>query len=134
MGTFCRVHNLGVPVTNNLGTAYRGADLEAQLAVMLRQAVGGLTSGGLRQAKDGIEKAAVNVLHAYRRHCASASNPGQLILPEALKLMPLYTLAMQKMACFRCNTRPHHLNSQSCMMPGVWKPSAQAPRLSLSAL
>ena len=106
-GTFCRVHNIGVPTTNVLGTAYRGADVEAQLAVTLRQAVGGLPSGSLREAKDGIEKTVVNVLHAYRRHCATASNPGQLILPEALKLMPLYTLAMQKMACFRYPIRPH---------------------------
>ncbi len=32
------------------------------------------------------------VLYTYRKYCASNPAPGQLILPEALKLLPLYTL------------------------------------------
>jgi len=95
---------MGLPTTTVLGSTFRGADLEAQLAVTARQAVGGLPSGSLQAAKDAIDKTVVNVLHTYRRHCATDTSPGQLILPEALKLLPLYTLAMQKMACFRCFT------------------------------
>lgn len=36
----------------------------------------------------------INILQSYRKHCASVSSSGQLILPEALKLLPLYTLGM----------------------------------------
>jgi len=31
------------------------------------------------------------MLATYRKHCANPSMPGQLILPECLKLLPLYT-------------------------------------------
>lgn len=46
--------------------------------------------------------AAVGVLAAYRRHCASQSSSAQLILPEALKLMPLYALALLKSPALGC--------------------------------
>ena len=35
-------------------------------------------------------------MQAYRKFCASTSSAVQLILPEALKLLPLYTLAILK--------------------------------------
>ena len=46
--------------------------------------------------------AAVGVLAAYRRHCASQSSSAQLILPEALKLLPLYALALLKSPALGC--------------------------------
>ena len=56
----------------------------------------------LGACKEAIDKAAADALLAYRTHCAAASSSGQLILPEALKLLPLYTLALTKAPCFRC--------------------------------
>jgi len=49
-----------------------------------------------------VHKAVSDTLYVYRRHCAVSANPGQLILPESLKLLPLYALALTKMAAFRC--------------------------------
>jgi protein transport protein SEC24 len=92
---------LGLPTTEVLGTTFRGADLEAQLAVATRRMAAALPAGTLTAAREAVTAAAVNVLHSYRRHCATASNPGQLILPEALKLLPLYTLALEKSPCLR---------------------------------
>jgi protein transport protein SEC24 len=43
----------------------------------------------------------VDVLAAYRKHCASTTSPGQLILPESLKLLPIYVLALTKHALFK---------------------------------
>ncbi len=98
----CRVHTLGLPTTEVLGTTFRGADLEAQLAITTRRIAAALPTGTLAGARESATATAVNVLHAYRRHCATASNPGQLILPEALKLLPLYILALEKCSCYRC--------------------------------
>lgn len=43
-------------------------------------------------------------LFTYRRYCANKYLPrGQLILPEALKFMPIYTLGMIKSPAFRSN-------------------------------
>jgi protein transport protein SEC24 len=48
-------------------------------------------------------EAATDMLHAYRKHCAANSSPGQLILPESLKLLPVYLSAMEKLAAFTPN-------------------------------
>ncbi|RHY85811.1 hypothetical protein DYB26_012674, partial [Aphanomyces astaci] len=45
----------------------------------------------------------VQVLSNYRKHCATNSSSGQLILPESLKLLPLYTLATLKSRALRNN-------------------------------
>ena len=36
------------------------------------------------------------ILACYRKHCASPSSAGQLILPECMKLLPLYTICLLK--------------------------------------
>jgi protein transport protein SEC24 len=51
-------------------------------------------------------ESAIEMLHAYRRHCASNSSPGQLILPESLKLLPLYLAVAGKLAAFTVNKPP----------------------------
>lgn len=48
-------------------------------------------------------EAAIDMLYSYRRNCATNSSPGQLILPESLKLLPLYLSAMTKLAAFTVN-------------------------------
>ena len=45
----------------------------------------------------------IKMLHAYRRYCATASSSGQLILPEALKFLPLLTLALRKSVWLQSN-------------------------------
>jgi Sec23/Sec24 helical domain len=57
------------------------------------------------QCNAQVHKAVADTLFAYRRHCAQSANPGQLILPEALKLLPLYCLALTKFPAFRCGLR-----------------------------
>ena len=52
--------------------------------------------------KEAAAKATVDVLNSYRRNCSGQSAPGQLVLPEALKLGPLYNLALSKCPAFRC--------------------------------
>lgn len=43
----------------------------------------------------------VRILAAYRKHCASSASPGQLILPESFKVLPLYMLGLKKSAAMR---------------------------------
>jgi protein transport protein SEC24 len=50
-----------------------------------------------------LTEAAIDMLGSYRRHCAPNSSPGQLILPESLKLLPLYLSALAKLGAFAAN-------------------------------
>ncbi len=48
------------------------------------------------QARGELVQGCIDILHVYRKKCASATSSGQLILPESLKLLPLYTLSLLK--------------------------------------
>ncbi|CAN0444025.1 unnamed protein product, partial [Laminaria digitata] len=50
-----------------------------------------------------VEDSMLAMLFSYRKKCASNSSSGQLILPEALRLLPLYTLCAHKMLALRPN-------------------------------
>ncbi|PSC68317.1 transport Sec24-like protein [Micractinium conductrix] len=101
-----RVHTLALPITPSLGTTFRGADLDAYMSYVSRKVASQVPGHALGACKEAITKAAADALLAYRTHCAAASSSGQLILPEALKLLPLYTLALTKAPVFRCDCRP----------------------------
>lgn len=78
-----------------------------------------LPGGSLAAAREAVTGAAVDVLAAYRRHCASQSSSAQLILPEALKLMPLYTLALLKSPALGCAPRAVRVLSPLCANSAV---------------
>jgi protein transport protein SEC24 len=92
------VHTLAVPVVSSLAALFRAADLDAQLALACRGAAAELLRGKLSAPalRERSLSDAVSALHAYRRFCASNSAAGQLILPEALKLLPLHGLGLSK--------------------------------------
>jgi hypothetical protein len=46
----------------------------------------------LLQVREQVTNLCISVLLSYRKFCATVTSSGQLILPEALKLLPLYTL------------------------------------------
>jgi protein transport protein SEC24 len=56
---------------------------------------------GPKVTKESIINNLVNLLHIYRQKCAAQSSPSQLILPENLKLLPMYTLTALKTPAFK---------------------------------
>lgn len=50
--------------------------------------------------KDNIVTKSVQILACYRKNCASPSSAGQLILPECMKLLPLYLSCLLKNDAF----------------------------------
>ncbi|CDJ63564.1 sec23/Sec24 helical domain-containing protein, putative [Eimeria necatrix] len=98
-----RVHSLSLPTTFSLASLFRYAEVDATAFLMAR------TSAimELHQEPNWREKAIKNlveILSAYRINCASASSEGQLILPDSLKLLPVYLQALFKHAAFRQST------------------------------
>ncbi|PNG66965.1 Protein transport protein Sec24-like CEF, partial [Tetrabaena socialis] len=65
--------------------------------------VGQQTLGACREL---VSASVVATLYGYRRYCASSSSAVQLILPEALKLLPLYALSLLKGAGLKDNVKP----------------------------
>lgn len=100
-----RVINLSLSCTNVLSNLFRYADLETQFTYVVKQAANAIPSTPLSQVRDQVTSTCINILQSYRKHCASVSSSGQLILPEALKLLPLYTLALIKSVGLRTDGR-----------------------------
>jgi protein transport protein SEC24 len=53
-----------------------------------------------KQVKDNLINRAAQILACYRKNCASPSSAGQLILPECMKLLPLYISCLLKNDAF----------------------------------
>ncbi|KAL8474498.1 hypothetical protein ACS0TY_031090 [Phlomoides rotata] len=100
-----RVSTLSLPSTNMLSNLFRSADLDTQFACILKQAASEIPSAPLVQVRDQATNVCINILYSYRKFCATVSSSGQLILPEALKLLPLYTLALLKSTGLRSDGR-----------------------------
>lgn len=100
-----RVTTLSLPCTTTLSNLFRSADLDTQFACFLKQAASEIPSSPLQQVREQLTNLCINILHSYRKFCATVSSSGQLILPEALKLLPLYTLALTKSTGLRSDGR-----------------------------
>ncbi|XP_058102965.1 protein transport protein SEC24 C-like [Magnolia sinica] len=100
-----RIQTLSLPCTTVLSNLFRTADLDTQFTGFLKQAANEIPTSPLVQVRDEITNLCINILHTYRKFCATVSSSGQLILPEALKLLPLYTLALAKSVGLRTDGR-----------------------------
>ena len=96
-----RVHNLARAVTPVMQAMYKGADLDAHVAATAKRMCAALPRHSVASLRELALADAASALHKYRHTCALKQQPGQLILPEALKTLPLATSAMLKAAPFR---------------------------------
>ncbi|KAM7272848.1 hypothetical protein ACFE04_027512 [Oxalis oulophora] len=100
-----RIMTLSLPCTSNLSNLFRAADLDTQFACFVKQAADQIPTTPIAQVREQVTTLCTNVLLAYRKFCATVSSSGQLILPEALKLLPLYILALTKSTGLRGDGR-----------------------------
>lgn len=85
-----RVHNLRLTVTAQIADVFRYGDVDTTISVMLRKAIFDLHHKNRKELHKTLTDTCVDILTAYRVNCASSTSPGQLILPEAFKLLPVY--------------------------------------------
>eukprot|EP00927_Polykrikos_kofoidii_P049259 TRINITY_DN43342_c0_g1_i1.p1 TRINITY_DN43342_c0_g1~~TRINITY_DN43342_c0_g1_i1.p1 ORF type:complete len:965 (+),score=178.67 TRINITY_DN43342_c0_g1_i1:82-2976(+) len=97
---FIRVQTLQLPVTTSLSNVFRYAEVDAVTLLLMKQA-GSMALSGSQVFKDKLTKWCVDMLHAYRVNCASMTSSGQLILPDSLKMLPLFICSIRKMPAFR---------------------------------
>jgi protein transport protein SEC24 len=121
-----RVHNLCVSASNNPTVIFRNADLDAVTTTALKVAADRALTVPLNHAGNGpktfLNDLALEVLYKYRINCSAQSPRGQLILPESLKLFPLYVLGMLKHPAFI-------ENPENVALPGVAGPPSSSIRV-----
>jgi len=98
-----RVHTTSFATHCRLNNIFRLADIECILKLLAQESIMNLTSYTQQEAREHLINAVVNILAAYRRSCATNAAPGQLILPESLKLLPYFTMCLLKSVALRSN-------------------------------
>jgi protein transport protein SEC24 len=96
-----RVHNLSLSVAAQLSNVFKNAEMDTTVNLLARMTVQKAYRRPLVAVRDELTVRCTKILLSYRQHCAASSSPGQLILPESLKLLPLYTLSLMKSRAFR---------------------------------
>ncbi|KAK4685909.1 protein transport protein SEC24, partial [Tremellales sp. Uapishka_1] len=91
-----RLLNMHLGTTGMIGHVFRFADMEASVAVFIKDAVSQMPQKNLKEIKRNLTDRCNKILLMYRKHCAAAVQIGQLILPDSFKCLPLFTLAMLK--------------------------------------
>lgn len=92
-----RVHNLSFQCTSQMQEIYRYCELDTLINYLSKQCAFKLLENSPKTIKDALISKTATILATYRKHCASpGSSIGQLILPECLKLLPLYVNSLIK--------------------------------------
>lgn len=91
-----RILNLALKTCVQMADLFRCCDLDTLILYFGKQIMFKLMEGTPRQIKEGLEARCAQILACYRKNCASPTSAGQLILPECMKLLPLYVSCMLK--------------------------------------
>ncbi|XP_077280362.1 COPII coat complex component secretory 24CD [Temnothorax americanus] len=91
-----RIINLSLKTSSQMVELYRACDLDAIINYFSKQNIFKLLESTPKTVKDNLIARCANMLAIYRKHCATPSSAGQLILPECMKLLPLYINCLLK--------------------------------------
>ncbi|XP_074475760.1 protein transport protein Sec24C isoform X1 [Sebastes fasciatus] len=85
-----RVHNMAVNCCSQLADLYRNCETDTIINFFSKYAFRGLLNSPTKAVRDTLVNQCAQILACYRKNCASPSSAGQLILPECMKLLPVY--------------------------------------------
>lgn len=115
-----RCLNTELDTTSAIANVYRYSDMDSTMNIFMRRAASMARTAELRDIKDMFSAGAIDILHLYRKFCSPHSSAAQLILPESLKLMPVYFCAALKVKAF-C---PNRIGSGGAIAAGGRVPVA----------
>jgi len=85
-----RVVNNSFNCCSQYADLFRNCELDAYINYMAKHAIRGILNNNPKTVRENLMNQCAQVLTCYRKNCASPSSIGQLILPECMKLLPLY--------------------------------------------
>ncbi|KAL1139350.1 hypothetical protein AAG570_006334 [Ranatra chinensis] len=91
-----RVLNLALKSSSQMVDLYRTCELDTIINFFSKQAIFRLLETPPKTVKESLIARSAQILACYRKNCASPTSAGQLILPECMKLLPLYINCLLK--------------------------------------
>ncbi|KAM9462483.1 protein transport protein Sec24C isoform 2-T2 [Clarias gariepinus] len=85
-----RIHNMAVNCCAQLADLYRNCETDTIINFFAKYAYRSILNSPTKNVRDSLVNQCAQILACYRKNCASPSSAGQLILPECMKLLPVY--------------------------------------------
>ncbi|XP_063817407.1 protein transport protein Sec24C isoform X2 [Pseudophryne corroboree] len=85
-----RIHNMALNCCTQLPDLYRNCETDTLINYFAKFAFRGVLNNPTKTVRDSLINQCAQILACYRKNCASPSSAGQLILPECMKLLPVY--------------------------------------------
>jgi len=105
-----RVHTKQISVAKTIAELFRNVDLYSVLKFSICQVAYDMLNPTaeetIKESRDQLTDACSEILYTYRVECAERSSSSQLVLPECLKLLPLFTMSLLKHRILRDEIDP----------------------------
>ncbi|KAL1404462.1 hypothetical protein pipiens_018875 [Culex pipiens pipiens] len=96
-----RVPNLSLKTCNQLADLFRSCDLDTTNLLFAKPGLFKLLENNPKAIKDSLITRTAQILACYRKNCASSTSADQLVLPNCMKLLPLYISCLLRTTSFR---------------------------------
>ncbi|KAM6949613.1 protein transport protein Sec24D [Aplochiton taeniatus] len=93
-----RVHNLSLNCSSQLSELFKSCETDCLINFFAKSAYRAMLNQPLKTVREILVNQTAHMLACYRKHCASPSAASQLILPDAMKVFPVYMNSLMKTA------------------------------------
>ncbi|CAB1345193.1 unnamed protein product, partial [Coregonus sp. 'balchen'] len=91
-----RIHNLSLNCSAQLSELYKSCETDALINFFTKSAYRAMLNQPLKTVREILVNQMAHMLACYRKNCASPSAASQLILPDAMKVFPVYLNSLLK--------------------------------------
>ncbi|XP_031231214.1 protein transport protein Sec24D isoform X3 [Mastomys coucha] len=91
-----RIHNLALNCSTQLADLYKSCETDALINFFAKSAFKAVLNQPLKAIREILVNQTAHMLACYRKHCASPSAASQLILPDSMKVLPVYMNSLLK--------------------------------------
>ncbi|KAM7366196.1 hypothetical protein PAMP_015659 [Pampus punctatissimus] len=93
-----RIHNLSLNCSLQLSELYKSCETDSLINFFAKSAYRAILNQPLKNVREILVNQTAHMLACYRKNCSSPSAASQLILPDAMKVFPVYMNSLMKSA------------------------------------
>ncbi|KAG9480264.1 hypothetical protein GDO78_011982 [Eleutherodactylus coqui] len=90
------VHNISLSCSSQLADIYKSCETDALINFFAKSAYKAILNHPLKSVREVLVNQTAHMLACYRKNCASPSAVSQLILPDSMKVLPVYMNCLLK--------------------------------------
>ncbi|XP_061769503.1 protein transport protein Sec24D [Nerophis ophidion] len=99
-----RILNLSLRCSSNLSELYKSSETDSLINFFAKSSYRAILNQPLKNIREILVNQTAHMLACYRKNCASTSVASQLIMPDAMKVFPVYMNSLMKTAPLTAST------------------------------